>query len=169
MSVIASGQRVVRNGHDILVLTRVFDAPIEEVWAAVTTPARLARWFGTWTGDPESGAVQVRMTAEGDVPEETYTILECNRPSLLHVRAGEGHAAWDIAVQLAEQEETTILEFSQAIDDPASWESIGPGWEYYLDRLIAAVSDGDPAAVNFDRDYYPALSHYYTTLTATAD
>ena len=31
-------------------LTRTFRAPIEDVWAAVTEPERLARWIGTFTG-----------------------------------------------------------------------------------------------------------------------
>ena len=44
--------------------TREFRAPIEDVWAAVTEPERLARWIGTFSGDPASGQVAFRMTAE---------------------------------------------------------------------------------------------------------
>ena len=36
-------------------VTRTFHAPIDDVWAAVTEPERLARWLGTWTGDPATG------------------------------------------------------------------------------------------------------------------
>ena len=39
-------------------------------------------------------------------------------------------------------------------------ESVGPGWEYYLDRLVAAESGGDPASLDFD-DYYPSQSEHY--------
>ena len=38
-----------------LFVTRTFHAPIEDVWAAVTEPERLARWLGTWSGDPAIG------------------------------------------------------------------------------------------------------------------
>lgn len=50
------------------------------------------------------------------------------------------------------------------IEDPAVLESVEPGWEYYLDRLVAAETGGDPSAIDFDRDYYPALSSYYAGL-----
>ena len=46
----------------MLVQTRTFAAPIEDVWAAITEPERLARWIGTWTGDPASGRVRFAMT-----------------------------------------------------------------------------------------------------------
>ena len=38
---------------------------------------------------------------------------------------------------------------------------MGPGWEYYLDRLVAAETGGDLAAIDFERDYYPAMAEYY--------
>ena len=57
-----------RDDHHVLVQTRTFRAPVEDVWAAVTEPERLARWIGTWTGDPASGSVDFRMLFEGDEP-----------------------------------------------------------------------------------------------------
>ena len=32
-----------------------FDAPIDEVWSAITDPARLGAWFGEVTGDLRPG------------------------------------------------------------------------------------------------------------------
>ena len=53
MSTTATGRREVARRDDATSSsTRTFRAPIEYVWAAVTEPARLARWIGTWTGDP---------------------------------------------------------------------------------------------------------------------
>jgi hypothetical protein len=40
---------------------------------------------------------------------------------------------------------------------------VGPGWEYYLDNLVAS-RDGAPLP-DFD-DYYPAQAAYYESLTA---
>ena len=38
---------------------------------------------------------------------------------------------------------------------------MGPGWEYYLDMLVAA-RDGSPTP-SFD-DYYPAMKPYFEAL-----
>ena len=42
---------------------------------------------------------------------------------------------------------------------------VGPGWEYYLDRLVAAETGADVAAIDFD-DYYPAQSDHYRAMFA---
>ena len=43
--------------------------------------------------------------------------------------------------------------------------SIGPGWEYYLDRLVAAGDGKDAATVSWD-DYFPAMQPSYERLVA---
>ena len=79
-----TGRRETRNERQNLVLERTFHAPITSVWAAVTDSARLERWIGTWSGDPSSGSVEFRMTAEGDdVDAETFVIHACEAPRLL--------------------------------------------------------------------------------------
>ena len=58
--------RVLRDAGAVhLVYERVLDAPVARVWAAVTAPDLLERWFGRWSGDPATGEVAVLMTAEG--------------------------------------------------------------------------------------------------------
>ncbi len=52
MNAEATGHHEIREGRDVLVLTRAFRAPIADVWAAVTESDRMARWIGTWTADP---------------------------------------------------------------------------------------------------------------------
>ena len=52
----------------------------------------------------------------------------------------------------------TTLAFSQPDVDPEDALSVGPGWEFYLDRLVAAETGGDLAAIDFERDYYPAMA-----------
>ena len=41
---------------------------------------------------------------------------------------------------------------------------MGAGWEYYLDRLVAAETGDDVDAVDFDRDYYPAMAAHFRGL-----
>ena len=84
-----------RDGQHVLVQTREFRAPIEDVWAAVTEPERLARWIGSWEGDPASGSVQFRMLFEGeDHDGETMTIRVCEPPHRLHVTSEVGEEVW---------------------------------------------------------------------------
>ena len=143
-----------------LVLTRTFSAPAEDVWAAVTQPDRLARWIGTFTGDPVSGRVLFRMTAEEGAPEEDVEIRACEPPSRLWLTFHVGEDAWSVDLDLAETDGVTTLTFAQPVD-PAQVENVGPGWEYYLDRLVAAETGGDPDSLDFDRDYYPAMAEHY--------
>lgn len=165
MSTRATGRRERHHdGHrDAIVLERTFAAPVEDVWAAVTEPERLQRWIGTWTGDPASGQVTFLMTAEGDdVEPETVAVDECDPPHLLRTRSWtSGDQVWEVELRLSEHEGTTTLTFVQVIDDPAAASEVGPGWEYYLDRLVAAETGGDVRAVDFERDYYPAMQEHY--------
>lgn len=161
-----TGRRETRNDRQSLVLERTFPAPIASAWAAVTESDRLERWIGTWTGDPSSGSVEFRMTAEGeDVDAETFVIHACEPPRLLAVTASGGDEGddFDLLLELTEEAGTTTLVFSQAMSDPAQAADVAPGWEYYLDRLVAAESGADVAAVDFD-DYHPAQSNHYRAL-----
>ncbi len=165
----ATGRREDRDGTAYLVFERTFRAPVEDVWAAVTAPERLERWIGTWTGDPASGSVAFRMTAEGDdVPEETIHIDACDEPTALRMRSArpdDQGLLWIWQLDLAETGGVTTLTFAQEIVDATLAESVGPGWDYYLDRLDVAESGEDPARVDFD-DYVPALvGHYRDLLT----
>lgn len=154
--------RIARDGDRlVLTLTREFRAPIEDVWAAVTEPERLERWIGTFTGDPTSGRVAFRMTAEEGAPAEDMEIRECRPPSVLRLTSHVGEERWLLDLTLTEQDGVTTLTFTQPGIDPVAAEAVGPGWEYYLDRLVAAETGGDVGAIDFDRDYYPAMLEHY--------
>jgi uncharacterized protein YndB with AHSA1/START domain len=166
MTPITTGRRAVRDGHDSVVFDRTFRAPIESVWAAVTESDRLERWIGTWTGDPASGAVLFRMNAEGDeVKPETFTIDACDAPHRLALTSqvvGE-NSVWHFVLELTEAGGTTTLTFSQSVPDAEMAAGVGPGWEFYLDRLVAAETGGDVAALDFT-DYHPAQSEHYRAM-----
>jgi uncharacterized protein YndB with AHSA1/START domain len=87
------GHRATRDGNEHVVFTRTFAAPLGDVWAACTEPERMERWIGTWTGDPASGEIRFRMTAEGDdVPEEVYLVEVCEPPRRLVLRSRDAAA-----------------------------------------------------------------------------
>ncbi len=161
MSPTPTGQVDHDGDRRTLRLTRTFRAPIEDVWAAVTEPERLERWIGTFTGDPADGKVAFRMMFEDGGPAEEMEIRECVPPTRLAVTSQVGKQRWFLELDLVEEDGVTTLSFSQPELDPVDGESVGPGWEYYLDRLVAAETGGDVAAIDFERDYYPAMADYY--------
>ena len=161
MSVEPTGQ-ISRDGERlVLTITREFKAPIEDVWAAVTESERLGRWIGTFTGDPASGHVAFLMTAEGATEPEDMEIRECDPPQVLRVTSHVGEDQWHLDLTLDEHDGVTTLTFVQPGIDAVAAESVGPGWEYYLDRLVAAETGGDVEAIDFERDYYPAMQEHY--------
>jgi uncharacterized protein YndB with AHSA1/START domain len=143
-------------------LIRRFGASTEDVWAAVTDSPRLERWIGRWEGDPKSGRVRFITTADGDeVAAQDVEILECAPPHRLSVTMTEGETRWCPRIELRHETDGTILLFTlNIVQDVAS---VGPGWEYYLDRLVAVIEERDPASVNWD-DYFPKMSEHYATL-----
>lgn len=151
-------------GRELRIRRRI-PARIEEVWAAMTESARLQRWIGRWEGDPDSGAVTFFMTAEDedeDAEPETFAITECEPPRRFAADTGVGGSTWHLRVELSREDGLTRLMFAQVVgEDPLG--SIGPGWEYYLDRLVRVLDGEDPDSVDW-RDYHPAMSAYYESL-----
>ncbi|WP_194860548.1 SRPBCC domain-containing protein [Dietzia sp. SYD-A1] len=150
-----------------VVFSRRLPRSREQAWAAVTDPARTARWIGPWSGDPASGTVQLTMTAEDGDPVDDMEVVTCDAPGLLVVRTGSG--GWLLTVRIESDDEggeggEAVISLEQDIADAESAASIGPGWEYYLDRLVEAEAGRDPDALHFEPDYYPGLAEYYRDL-----
>ena len=149
-----------------LVLRRTFTAGIEEVWASVTESERLGRWFATWTGDPASGSVMVTMNAEpGAGSAQRFDIRACEPPRLLSVSAINDYGHWQLTVELSAVGGTTALELRQEEVDPGSLPETGPGWEWYLDRLVAAIAEQAlPTLEDFTADYLSMGAAYAAML-----
>ncbi|WP_141582462.1 SRPBCC family protein [Actinomadura sp. WMMA1423] len=157
--------RLVRTaaGSD-LVLTRTFRASAEDVWASVTEPERTARWYGPWKGDAAPGrTIQVQMAFEEEAPWTAMHIDACDPPRRLALSATDESGTWRLELLLSETDGSTELRFVQHLDTEEQIGEIGPGWEYYLDMLVAA-RDGSPQP-DFDA-YYPAMKAYFVELAA---
>ncbi len=156
-----TGRHELRDDISYLVLTREFRAPVADVWAAITESDRLGRWIGTSTGDPASGSVDFRMTFEGDGSHVgRYEIDVCEPPHRLVLRSSYDGSEWLLELDLAEADSVTTLTFAQVMTDPETAASVGPGWEFYLDRLVAAETGSEVASIVFE-DYYPAQADHY--------
>jgi uncharacterized protein YndB with AHSA1/START domain len=142
-------------GND-LVLTRTFRAPIDDVWASLTESERTARWFGAWEGT--GPAIKVQMAHEEGQPWMDMTIDACEPPRRLAISAGEANDRWRLEMVLSESAGVTELRFTQHLTTTENVGEVGPGWEYYLDALVAARDDRPQPS--FD-DYYPSMKEYY--------
>ncbi|WP_033288793.1 SRPBCC family protein [Amycolatopsis jejuensis] len=145
-----------------LVLPRTFRASIEDVWAAITEPERTARWFGPWEGEGAPGrTIQVRMLFEEGEPWYPLRIDACEPPRRLAVSSTDESGGWRMELRLVSHGETTELQLVHHLDSIDPIPDAGPGWEYYLDLLMAAF-EGTPQP-DF-ADYHPALVPYFQEL-----
>jgi uncharacterized protein YndB with AHSA1/START domain len=144
---------------DDLVLTRTFRAPIDDVWASLTDPARTARWFGPWEGDAAPGhTIKIQMVYEEGKPWMDMTIDACEPPIRLAVSSMDESGGWHLEMTLVESAGITELRFTHHLTGTEGVGEIGPGWEYYLDVLVA--SREDRPVPSFD-DYYPSMKEHF--------
>jgi uncharacterized protein YndB with AHSA1/START domain len=165
MSAKPTGRLVHREDGLYLMLNRLFNAPIERVWASLTRPAELEKWIGTYTGSPATGAVKFKMTAEPDAKWEYVSVRECQAPHRFNGDFGEGEDSWRAMFHLVEGDGMTNLTFGQRLRSPSEAATVGPGWDYYLDRLVASRA-GLPLPQW--EHYYPAHAQFYKDLIVPA-
>jgi uncharacterized protein YndB with AHSA1/START domain len=162
MSPQPSGRLVPTDRGRDLVLTRTFNADIDDVWASITESERTARWFASWTGTPRvGGTIRYRLELEEGRPEGEMRIDACDPPHHLAVSTVDEYGAWRLEARLHQDGRTTTLALAQHLGADTDVGSIGPGWEYYLDALVAA-RDGT-ARPDF-ADYFPHQQAYYQAL-----
>lgn len=149
-----------------LVVVRKFNAPIEDVWASITESERTARWWGPWTGEAGPGrTISYKMAFEGDGPASEMLIEACEPPVHLAVR-GLGDYGWRLEAHLSEANGITEMRFTHHLDAKTNVGDVGPGWEYYLDNLVASRFGAKLPDFN---DYYPSQKAYYLELAAAVN
>ncbi|MFB4425768.1 SRPBCC family protein [Streptomyces sp. QL37] len=128
-------RRVASEEAGTVLLRRTFDAGRDEVWDALTSPERIARWFLPVTGDLRvGGGYQLEGNAGGE-------ILECVRPERLRVswRFGPDPAFSEVGVRLTpEGSGRTVFELEHVSVVPEEFRSqygpgaVGIGWDLAL-------------------------------------
>ena len=147
-------------GND-LVLSRTFRAPIADVWTSLTLSESTARWFGPWERTAEDKKIRIQMAFEEGKPWLDGTIEHCEPPHHLAVRTKGGYGEKLLSMKLTETAGTTTLEFVHHRVNRKAVGELGPGWEYYLDALVA--SRGGQPAPKFEA-YYPSQKDHFTSL-----
>lgn len=149
-------------GHvrgDDLILTRTFRAPIDDVWTSVTDSESTARWIGRWEGEGGPGkTVRLQLLYEQGQPWTNVVIERCEAPRHLVVATKDEGGEWRLELTLTQRGDITELRFVHHLSDRKLAGDVGPGWEYYLDMLVAAREG--TAKPSFE-DYYPAQKAHY--------
>jgi uncharacterized protein YndB with AHSA1/START domain len=151
---VGSGRIAAGQGRTIR-LRRTYDAPIDDVWDALTSPERITRWFLPISGDYRVGG---RYQFEGNAGGE---ILNCEPPYRFRVTWAYGEVtnaadASELEIRLTPEGEGTTLELEHtAIVPDEMWGEYGPGavgvgWDQGLlglsRHLLGGESVVDPTA-----------------------
>jgi uncharacterized protein YndB with AHSA1/START domain len=130
-----------------VLLRRRYDAPVGDVWDAVTQPARITRWFLPISGELRPGGT---FQLEGNAGGE---ILACEPPRLLKVSFGGPTSIVELRLTpdgagatVVELEHTVPIELAQS---GAGALYVGPGWDgalLGLGRFLGGEAVGDPVA-----------------------
>ena len=140
-----------------LVVTRRFDAPLEEVWASVATSDGTAGWYGPFTRDGDTA--HVTMAFEEGAPVFAMHVDDCSKPTHVELSSDGMH----LELRLSVVDDATELALVHHLDDQSHAAMYGPGWEYYLDNLVAARA-GTPLP-EFE-GYEARFGEYYAELAA---
>jgi uncharacterized protein YndB with AHSA1/START domain len=133
------GTRVLEAGEArTITVTRIYDAPVEDVWDAVTDPERIPRWFLPVTGELRVGG---RYALQGNA---SGTIETCDPPhGFTATWEFGGDVTWIELRLIAERPDRTrfVLEHIAHVDDER-WAQFGPGamgvgWDLALNRGLA--------------------------------
>ena len=127
-----------------------YDTDIDDLWSALTDPARLARWHGQVEGDLRPGGA-FRVYLAADDIESTGRVEACEPPRRLLVttretdesyRKGQGVPPFDesIEVTLTADGDQTILVIElqgMPLDKIAFY---GAGWQIHAESLAAHIA-----------------------------
>lgn len=163
MAMEANGRITSIPGGLDLEVVRSLALPISEAWEYLTDSTLTERWFGPWEGNARAGgSVRVRMRFEEEMPTVRIAIVACEPERKLTLHTDDETGSWKLDLLLeADGEYDTVLRLVHHLEADAAVGEIGPGWEFYLDLLVAATEDTEEPT--FDQ-YYPALRDAYLAM-----
>jgi uncharacterized protein YndB with AHSA1/START domain len=138
------------NGKGVVRMEDRYDTGIDDLWAAITDPARLARWHGHVEGDLRPGGT-FRLYVEASEIDSTGRVEACEPPRRLLVttretdesyRKGQGVPPFDqsLEVTLTADGDHTILVIEvqgMPLDKIAFY---GAGWQIHAESLAADIA-----------------------------
>ena len=118
-----------------------YDTHIDDLWSAITEPARLARWIAEVDGDLRlGGAFRARFTSGW---EGTGTVVACEPPRrlLVHTAGDDGETV--IEATLTADGEATILAIEERGLPVDELPAYGAGWQVHAEDLASYLAGGE--------------------------
>ncbi|HEX6272104.1 MAG TPA: SRPBCC family protein [Polyangiaceae bacterium] len=125
-----------------VIATRVYDTDIEDLWNAVTTPERIARWFAPVEGELRlGGRYQIKGNASG-------TVTACDAPRSFSLTWEFGGGVTWVDLSLAAEGKKTRLTLQHTAHLDEHWGKFGPGavgvgWDLGLFGLYRHIRTGE--------------------------
>ena len=143
---------------------RTFDAPVAEVWSALTDPERIARWLAPGKiGDKQGEVVALDFGEGGQV---TGTVLRSERPSLLEFEwrfSGETQSV--VRVTLHAEGSRTRLALEHFALGSTHAAGYAAGWHAHLEALRDELEGGNGS---WDERFAAVLPSYREAAEALA-
>ena len=132
-----------------------YDTDIEDLWAALTDPARLARWYGRVEGDLRPGG-QFRLYIQASDIESVGRVDACEPPRWLQLttretdesyQRGHGVPPYDAGIEVTltavgDQTDLTIEVRGMPLDKIAFY---GAGWQIHAENLATYLAGRERA------------------------
>lgn len=155
-----------------VVIERSFATSVDDLWDAIVTPERLARWFLPVSGDlVEGGQYQLEGNAGG-------TIRRCDAPHYLELSWEiQGGIGWITLTLAPLGDDSTRLVLEHIGEDEAHflefWAQYGPGsvgvgWDTAFMSLDAYIEQGDDYEP-FDENAWVATAEGQAFMLAASD
>lgn len=153
-----------RQGDQVtLRFERRYPRPIETVWAALTTPERLADWLGAAMVEPFAGGRFQIFTDRAENERMSGRVLTWEPPRLLEYIWKMGSEPESMVRCALEPDgpHATRLVFTHS-DMAFPWVGLVlPGWHTHFERLAKALETGATQPLSMDR--WRALQAEYVT------
>jgi uncharacterized protein YndB with AHSA1/START domain len=141
------------DGKGVVRIQDRYDTDIDDLWTALTDPARLARWYGQVQGDLRLGG-EFRLYIEADDLDLTGRVEACEPPRRLLVTTretdesylrGQGVPPFDETAEatLTAEGDQTVLVIEvrgMPLDKIAFY---GAGWQIHAENLAAYLAGRD--------------------------
>ncbi|OZE83050.1 ATPase [Rhodococcus sp. 15-649-1-2] len=149
--------RATASGVDVEIIREITSSR-DDVWSSATVSDRTALWFRPWERLADN-RIRVQMVFEDGEPWMEMNIDACEPPRRLAVSTTDG---WALELVLTGDGPITTVTLIHHRESTDGVGEIGPGWEYYLDLLIASRTGAELPTFE---EYYPAQKGYYESLT----
>jgi uncharacterized protein YndB with AHSA1/START domain len=149
-----------------LTFERYLPGPVERVWAYLTDPEFLVKWFSDGiVADRVGGEVRFEMGATGRITafepprllEYTWNELQLSRGPIVNALV-----RWE----LSEEGDGVRLTLTHSRLPENEVLAHGAGWHAFLHRLYACVDGREPEPIG---DLYPRFKAEYARLVPSAD